>query len=103
MPVTWTSEDSAKLLSILLAFFYASGKGPSWDQVAEIMGPEFTGSAVSQHFTKTLAKKETYITARQRFGREVAGARRRSAPSTPSKKRKVAEVEVKVKKQEPED
>ena len=67
------------------------------------MGPEFTASSVSQHFLKTLAKKDVYVAARKKFGRKVGGSRKRRAPSTANKKRKIAEVEVKVEKQEPED
>jgi hypothetical protein len=103
MPAVWTAQNDSNLFSILLAFFYETGKGLSWDQVAEMMGPEFTASGVSQRFTKTLAKKEAFVAARERFGRAVANGGTRSAPTTPSKKRKADELEVKVKKQEPED
>ena len=65
------------------------------------MGSDFTASALQQRFVKKLSKMDPYEIAKAEFGKgSVSGESSRSAPSTPSKKRKAVDELSFVKKEE---
>ena len=92
----WDSQHEITLLLILIAYYNQSARGPSWEEVATLMGPEYTASAVSQKFTKQIAKRDIYIKAQAAFGnagRRVTSARGSDSSTDSSKKRKASEID----------
>jgi hypothetical protein len=91
----------------ILAFYWKPGGGPNWDVVADLMGKGYTSGSVSQHYTKTMVKRDAFTEATERYGSTGAtrGGGTSSAPGTPSKKRKsgIQEAAVIVKKQKVEE
>jgi hypothetical protein len=63
---TWSTEKDLELVLILLAANFPS-KRPQWNLVAQAMQNEFTASAISQRFTKTLAKSDVFLAAKAYF------------------------------------
>jgi hypothetical protein len=64
----WNGENETRLLLILLAHYSKTGPGPAWTQVAALMGEGYTAGGVGQHFTKKLAKREAFLSAKVAFG-----------------------------------
>jgi hypothetical protein len=91
MSSKWTPEKEGKLMLILLAHYSKPGNGPNWDTVAQLMGEEYTASAVGQHYTKKMVKRETFVEAKQVFGNAGKDGGSTSGGS-PGKKRKVSDV-----------
>ena len=83
----WTSENDNKLLLILLAHYFKPNSAPDWETVAKLMGEGFIAGGVHRQATRKLMKQESFVLAKATL--QGGGFESASAPSTPSKKRKV--------------